>query len=254
MRTAILSGDGNAGWRIADALRRQGHTVHLASRATGFDLRSGAGLVEALAGADIVVDATAPRSRIDLAGNLRDCHEAASRRFAHAAREAGVGHVVVLSALGADRMALTDFFLAKIAQESLVRTSGLPYTILRTPPLYEQLYRIIDAETDSAGTIRIPPITLQPAAAADMVALVAEVVMSAPLNDVVEVGGPELLDLPELIRAMLAANEDPRDPLVEDEALYFGMPVGREPIMPRSRATFTRTRFGDWLRNTIAQA
>ncbi len=254
MKITILGGSGLAGARVTAALRTRGIEPVVASRSTGVDVRTGVGLSEALAGADVVLDLTDPRSRGDLGVSLLDFHANAARRLGEAGRAAGVGHVVILSAVGADRLVLSDFFLAKITQESLVRTCGIPFTIVRTATLFEQIYRIVDAATDDDGTIRVPPLELQPAAAADIGEIVADAALAAPLNDVFEVGGPETLDLATLMQGMLAADADPRGVIVEDDALFYGMQIGRERLSPRQPAVTAGTRFEEWLRDFVARA
>lgn len=160
MKITILGGTGLAGASVAAALRNRGIETVVASRSTGVDVLTGLGLPEALDGAQVALDLTDPRSRGDLGVSLLDFHATAARRLGEAARTAGVGHVVILSAVGADRLVLSDFFLAKITQESLVRTCGIPFTIIRTATLFEQIYRIVDAETDDDGAIRVPPLEL----------------------------------------------------------------------------------------------
>ncbi len=254
MKITILGGTGLVGASVAVALRSRGIETCVVSRSTGVDVLTGVGLPDALAGAEVVLDLTDPRSRGDLDVNLLDFHATAARRLGEAARTAGVGHVVVLSAVGADRLVLSDFFLAKITQESLVRTCGIPFTIIRTATLFEQIYRIVDAETDEDGAIRVPPLEMRPAAAVDVGEIVAEAAIGTPRNDVFEVGGPETLDLATLIQGMLTANVDPRGVVVEDDALFYGMQIGRERLLPRQSAVTAGTRFEDWLRAFVARA
>jgi uncharacterized protein YbjT (DUF2867 family) len=140
MKIVVVGGTGLIGSALVDRLRELGHQVVPASRSTGVDIATGTGLAEALRGADIVIDASNARS--DDPVEMLNFFRHAGRVLLDAAKRAGVKHHVTLSMLGADRLSLSGFFLAKLTQENLVRTSGLPYTILRSAPFFETIYGI----------------------------------------------------------------------------------------------------------------
>ncbi|TCP36044.1 NAD(P)-binding oxidoreductase [Sphingomonas sp. BK235] len=185
MKITVFGGTGRIGAELVRLLREGGHEALSASMSTGVDVMCAEHVARALEGADVVVDVTAPRARD--ADALR-FHVRSMRQVCLAALEAGVRHVVILSAVGADRLVLSDFFLAKLCQESVLRTSKLPFTIVRTAPLYETLYRIVDEETGEDCVISVPPFEMRPAAAADVAQVVFEAVTSDALNGVIEVG------------------------------------------------------------------
>jgi len=118
----------------------------------------------------------------------------------------------------------------------------------QTATLFEQTYRTVDAQTDGQGQIRIPSILLQPSAASEVAEVVVEVALAPPLDDVTEVGGPEIMPLADLVQGVLAANEDAREVCRDAGALYYGMPFGREQLVPRLHPKLTSTSFADWLR------
>jgi len=169
-----------------------------------------------------------------------------------AARRAGVKHHVVLSMLGADRLSLSGFFLAKLTQENLVRTSGLPYTILRSAPFFETIYGIA-TDADDGNELRLPPMPMQPIAADDVASALADAVLSSPANTVLEAAGPQTFQLTDLAREVLTAFEDPRQVTTDPRALYFGAEVGAEKLVAENPWRVAPTEFDDWLRDCVAR-
>ena len=169
------------------------------------------------------------------------------------ARRAGIKHHVTLSMLGADRLSLSGFFLAKLTQENLVRTSGLSYTILRSAPFFETIYGIA-SDADSGMALRLPPIPMQPVAASDVAQALADITLSPPANGTLEIAGPETFALTDLATEVLAAFEDPRQVTSDPCAPYFGAEVGPEKLVADNPWRVTPTRFNDWLRDCIAEA
>src|ERR1051325_6393197 len=138
MKIVLVGGSGLVGSALLPRLKERGHQAIAASRSTGVDITTGQGLAEALKDADIVIDTS--NSRSDDPIEMQEFFRHAGRVLLNAAQRAGVKHHVTLSMLGADRLSLSGFFLAKLTQENLVRTSGLPYTIVRSAPFFETIY------------------------------------------------------------------------------------------------------------------
>jgi len=250
MKIVVAGGTGLVGSALLGKLREQGHQAIAASRSTGVDIMTGQGLAEALDGADIVIDAS--NSRSDDAIEMQEFFRHAGRVLLDGAKRAGVKHHVTLSMLGADRLSLSGFFLAKLTQENLVRTSGLPYTILRSAPFFETIYGIAtDADTGTA--LRLPPIPMQPAAAADIASALADAAVSPPVNTVLEVAGPETFRLTDLAVEVMTAFEDTRQVTADPLALYFGAEVGPEKLVAENPWRVAPTRFDDWLRDCVAR-
>lgn len=251
MKIVVVGGTGLVGSALLEKLKAQGHETVAASRTTGVDAITGEGLCDALEGADIVVD-TLNTTAADPAEAL-DFFRHAGRVLLDNVHRAGVKHHVVLSALGADRLSLGGFFLGKLMQENLVRTSGIPYTILRSAPFFETIYGIA-TDADDGTEIRLPPILVQPLAADDVAQALADAALSPPSNSVVEVAGPEIFQLTDLALEVLTAYEDMRQVTPDSHAPYFGAEVGAEKLVSENPWRTAPTRFEDWLRDCAAMS
>jgi uncharacterized protein YbjT (DUF2867 family) len=251
MKIVVVGGTGLVGSALVRRLRELGHQAIAASRSTGVDIATGQGLAEALTGADVVIDTSNARS--DDSVEMLNFFRHAGRVLLDAAARAGVKHHITLSMLGADRLSLSGFFLAKLTQENLVRTSGMPYTILRSAPFFETIYGIA-ADADNGMDLRLPPIPMQPLAAGDVAMALADVALSPPANTILEIAGPQTFPLTELALDVLAAFEDTRQVTADPRASYFGAQVGPEKLVAQNPWRVAPTRFDDWLRDCVAEA
>jgi uncharacterized protein YbjT (DUF2867 family) len=247
MKITIIGGTGLIGRRLAARLREEGHDVVAAARSTGVNTISGEGLAEALEDADVVVDAS--NSGYGDAADMRRFFAASSENILAAARKASVGHVIALSAVGSETLK-GGYFQAKRDQEERILGAGVPFTIIRSTPFFEFVYKIVDASGDGER-MPLAPVTMQPVAADDVVAALADLVTEAPANDIVEIAGPDTFGLSDLALEILTANDDTRWISVDPDALYFGARFDGEPLIC-NRPRLAPTRFDDWLREWIA--
>jgi uncharacterized protein YbjT (DUF2867 family) len=253
MKIVVVGGTGLVGSALVDRLQELGHHAVAASRANGVDIITGTGLAQVLEGADIVIDVS--NSRSDDAIEMVEFFRHAGRVLLDGAKRAGVKHYLALSALGADRLSLSGFFLAKLTQENLIRISGLNYTILRSAPFFETIYGIAtDADAGDGRELRLPPMPMQPIAAGDVALALADAALSPPANTVLEVAGPETFRLTDLALELLTAFEDMRQITSDPRALYFGAEVGSEKLVAENPWRVAPTRFDDWLRDCVATA
>lgn len=251
MKIVVVGGTGLVGSALSDRLKELGHQVVAASRTTGVDITTGQGLAEALDGADVVIDTSNSRSESPI--ETLEFFRHSGRVLLDAVRRAGVKHHVTLSMLGADRLSLSGFFLAKLMQENLVRTSGVNFTILRSAPFFETIHGMA-GDADNNDGLRLPPIPMQPIAAGDVALALADAALSPPVNTVLEITGPETYLLSDLALEVLAAFEDPRQVTADPRALYFGAEVGPEKLVAENPWRVGATRFDDWLRDCLASA
>ena len=135
---------------------------------------------------------------------------------------------------------------AKIAQENLIRESSIPYSIVHATQFFEFLKGIADGATQG-DTVRLAPVLIQPMAAEDVATEVARVAVGAPVNGIVEIGGPEQFRLNEIVARYLAAREDTRSVIADPNAPYSGAKLGERTLVPESNAAIGATRFEDWL-------
>jgi uncharacterized protein YbjT (DUF2867 family) len=249
MKVVVIGGTGLIGSRLVEKLRRSGHEPLAASPQTGVDTITGEGLTEALADAQVVVDVANAPDWDDAA--VLDFFETSARNLVAAETTAGVGHHVALSIVGADRLPENGYMRAKIAQEETVKAGPVPYTILRAAQFFEFLGRIADSSTNG-DTIRVPPVFLQPEAAADVAAALSELALNEPANGILELAGPEEFRLDELVRRFLSASDDARQVRADIEARYFDSEVNYFTLTPGGNARIAPTRFEDWLSESLA--
>jgi uncharacterized protein YbjT (DUF2867 family) len=249
MKIVIIGGSGLIGSNIVNRLRLNGHKIVAASPGTGVNTITGQGLVEALAGAQVVVDVANSPSFEDRA--VLEFFETSGRNLLAAEADAGVEHHVALSIVGADRLPENGYFRAKVAQEDLIKASKIPYTILRSTQFFEFIEGIINSG-DDGGTIRLSPALMQPIAADDVSAMLADLADGAPVNGIVEVGGPDRFPLDELARKFLAARNDKRQVIADVHARYFGSELNDRSLVANDNARIGSTRFQSWLSRSSA--
>lgn len=218
------------------------HPVSAAPPHTDVEGVIGDELAEALHGAQVVVDAC--NAEWDDA-TVVHFYEASTHSLLTAEAAAGVGHHVVLSVVGAAGLPQSAYFRAKVAQERLIAGSAIPYSIVSATQFFEFMQGIADAATDG-DLVRLPPVLTQPIAADDVASALARIAVSAPLNGVVELAGPDTFSLDELIRDLLDSHEDPRKVITDPNARYFGIAPSERALLPGSDARLGTTRFEDW--------
>jgi uncharacterized protein YbjT (DUF2867 family) len=250
MKIVVIGGTGLIGSKTVTILRKGGQNVVAASPNTGVNTITGEGLKEAMTGAQVVIDLANSPSFEDKA--VLEFFETSERNLLPAETAAGVRHHVALSIVGIDRSD-NGYFRAKVAQEILIKTSGIPYTIIRSTQFLEFLSAIADSSADG-NVVRISPGLFQPVAADDIAAVVADVALAAPRNGIVEIAGPERAPFNEFVARYLKAVGDPRKVVSDPEARYFGGRVEERSLVPLGEARLGRIGFDEWLRHSRAAA
>jgi uncharacterized protein YbjT (DUF2867 family) len=244
MKIVVIGGSGLIGKQLATLLRQAGHAVTAASPSSGVNAVTGEGLSEALAGAQVVVDVSNSPSFEDEA--VMHFFRTSTRNLLDASARAGVGHFVALSVVGAERVPVSGYFRAKVAQEALIQEGRVPYTLVRATQFHEFLMSIAHVATEGQ-TVRLPSAPLQPIAASDVAAALAEVAVQAPVNGTCEVAGPEAVPLDELIRRVFQARQDSREVVSDPRATYFGSPLEGDALIPGPGARIGKITLGQWL-------
>ena len=251
MKVVVIGGTGLIGSKTIPIMREGSHEVLAASPNTGVNTISGEGLKEALAGAQVVIDLANSPSFDDKA--VLEFFETSGRNLHAAEAAAGVRHHVALSIVGTDRTPENGYFRAKVVQEKLIVTCGIPYTIIRSTQFLEFLGGIAASSTDGS-TIRLSPGLFQPIAADDVAPIVADVALAAPRNGIVEIAGPERAPFNEIIARYLKAVGDPREVVRDPEARYWGGRVEERSLVPLGEARLGRIGLDEWLRRSRAGA
>jgi uncharacterized protein YbjT (DUF2867 family) len=247
MKIVVIGGSGLIGKKVVKDLRQQGHEVVAASPSSGVNTVTGEGLAEALAGAQVVVDVANAPVWEDKA--VLEFFEKSGRNLLAAEVVAGVGHHVALSVVGTERLLTSGYFRAKMAQETLIKASSIPYTIVRATQFFEFVGGIAQSATEGQ-TVHVPPALMQPIVSDDVAAALADVAVEEPLNGTIELAGPEPIRMDELVRKYLTANHDARTVTTDAHASYYGVAVNDQSLTPGDHPRLGKTRFEDWLKTS----
>ena len=253
MKIVVIGGTGLIGSKTVNILRQQAHEVVAASPSSGVNTLTGEGLAEALKGAQVVIDVANSPSFEDKPA--MDFFETSGRNLLAAEKAAGVKHHVALSVVGTDRLtgsgpgSLSGYFRAKMAQENLIKASGIPFTIVHATQFFEFVKGITQSGADGSG-IRLSSVLMQPMAADDVAAAVAEVALGQPVNGMIEIAGPDQIRQDELVRQYLHATGDARKVIADDKAGYFGIKVNDQSLVPGHNPRLGSMHFAEWLSRT----
>ena len=255
MKIVVIGGTGLIGSKTVNILRQRGHEVVAASPSSGVNTLTGEGLAEALKNAEVVVDVANSPSFEDKPA--LDFFETSGRNLLAAERSAGVKHHVALSVVGTDRLtgsgpgSLSGYFRAKMAQENLIKASGIPFTIVHATQFFEFVKGIAQSAT-GGSMIRLSSVLMQPMAADDVAARVAEVALGKPANGMIEIAGPDQIRQDELVRQYLSATGDARNVVSDAKAGYFGITVNDQSLVPGNNPRLGSTHYEDWLKRSAA--
>jgi alpha-beta hydrolase superfamily lysophospholipase/uncharacterized protein YbjT (DUF2867 family) len=249
MKIVVIGGSGLIGSKLVTKLREDGHEVIAASPNSGVNSVTGEGLADAMRGASVVVDVSNSPS-FEEAEALRFFETSTRNLLTHEAI-AGVRHHVALSVVGTERLAESGYFRAKIAQEKLIKTSAIPYSIVHATQFFEFLKGLADVSIEG-DKVRLPPVLFQPMAADDVASALARIAVGRPVNGVLEIAGPEQFRLDELVQRRLEELKDPRKVVADSQAPYSGAKVSLRTLLPDATAQLGETRFEAWLARSAA--
>lgn len=245
MKIVVIGGSSFLGAKLVKGLRRMGHQVIAASQISGLSGVSAYELAEILKDTEVVLDVANAPSTGDQA--VMDFFQTSGHNLLAAETIAGVKHHITLSAVGVERMQGSGYFRAKMVQEDLVKRSEIPYTILQATQLFETVRGITQSAT-KGNDIHISNAKIQPVASDDVAAVITEITVGTPMNITIQVGGPERMRLDEMIRIFLQQTNDPRKVIIDNKALFLGVEIDDQSLVPGKDARVGKIRFIDWLR------
>lgn len=245
MRIAVIGGTGMAGRHTVQAMENAGDQAVVISRSRGVDVTTGQGLDEALAGVDVVVDVT--NVQADDIEATRRLFGDATRNLLVAEKRAGVKHHILLSIVGIERIDANAHYAGKRMQEELIEASGIPYTIQRATQFHEFAEMVV-GWTRKGDVAEIPPILVQPVAAADVGHVLAEIASGAPRGRAVDLAGPGPEDLVDMARRTLAARGQSIRLLPSWRSGVYGTEAAGEILLPGPGARLASTTFDEWLK------
>ncbi|MCX5501984.1 NAD(P)H-binding protein [Streptomyces sp. NBC_00053] len=241
MKFAVIGGTGLIGSQVVKKLNAAGHQAVPHAQSTGVDVISGRGVDEAVAGADVVVNLTNSPTFDEASPAF---FRASMDNLLAAAGKGGVGHFVILSIVGTDRVPELDYYRAKALQEEILAAGPIPYSIVRATQFMEFMDAVLSWTADG-DTVRLPATPIQPIAAEDVADAVAEVAAGAPLNGIRNIGGPEVFGLDELGRITLSRKGDDRTVVTDPTAGMFAAVKG--DVLTDKDAHLAPTHYADWL-------
>jgi uncharacterized protein YbjT (DUF2867 family) len=229
MNITVVGASGLVGLKVVALLRADGHDVVAASRSSGVDVVSGAGLADALAGADALIDVTnSPSFEADA---VMAFFTASATNLAEAARAAGANHYVALSIVGVDGLPDSPYMRAKVAQERIITESGLRYSIVRATQFAEFTDAIVESLT-VGDEVRVPDALIQPIPAGEVAATLARVAVAEPIDGILNIGGARKITFEQMARDVLAQRGGaPRTVLVDTDARYFGARLAEDSLV-----------------------
>jgi uncharacterized protein YbjT (DUF2867 family) len=247
MKILVIGGSGLIGSKVVTRLRALGHEANPASPSSGVNTITGEGLDAAMAGVDTVLDLSNSPSFAD--NDVLEFFRTSGQKIAAAELKAGVKHHVALSVVGADRLPDSGYLRAKVVQETLIRDSGVPYTIVRSTQFFEFLKGIVQASA-KGESVHLSTGYMQPVASDNVADAMTVATVGAPANGIVEIGGPDKIRMAELVQRFLAATRDPLQVIPDPKALYFGTVLEDDSLVPGPGAKLGKIDFESWFRQS----
>ncbi|MGW2465066.1 SDR family oxidoreductase [Streptomyces sp. NPDC004457] len=244
MKVVVIGGTGLIGSKVIAKLQEHGHEAVSASPNSGVNTLTGEGLDEVLQGAQVVVDVSNSPSFAD--DDVMEFFRTSTSNVLKAEKAAGVGHHVALSVVGTDRLQGSGYFRAKQVQEDLIKGGGIPYSIVHATQFFEFAKGLADQATDG-DTVTLLPVRIQPVFSDDVATAVSRTAVGEPLNAITEVAGPDVFELPELIRKELAAKQDSRKVVADPNGTYWGAKIKADTLLPGPDAHIGEVHFDEWL-------
>ncbi|RCW81925.1 SDR family oxidoreductase [Phyllobacterium bourgognense] len=245
MKIVVIGGTGLIGSKLVKRLQAKGHEVVAASPASGVNTVTGEGLAETLTGANVVVDLANSPNFEDKA--VMEFFEKSGRNLMAAETAAGVKHHLALSIVGTERLPESGYLRAKMAQEQIIKASGIPYTIVHSTQFFEFMFGIAQSGVQG-DKIHLSPGMMQPIFSDDVADALTDYVLGAPLNRTVEIAGPEKIRMADAVGAYLRQIGDSREILVDSQTRYFGAVLNDSSLVPAAGARLGKVAFSEWVK------
>ncbi|WP_428414833.1 SDR family oxidoreductase [Pararhizobium sp.] len=245
MKIVVIGGTGLIGSKLVKRLQAKGHEVIAASPASGVNAFSGEGLAEVLVGAQVVVDVANSPSFEDKA--VMEFFQTSGRNLLTAEAAAGIKHHVALSVVGTERLQASGYFRAKLAQETLIKESNVPYTLVQSTQFFEFMFGIAQSGTQG-DKVHLSPALMQPIVSDDVADILADLVVRAPANGIVEIAGPETIRISDAVTEYLRQIGDSREIVVDEKTPYFGALLDDKTLMPSAGVLVGKTAFSQWVK------
>lgn len=244
MKIVVIGGTGLIGSKLVAKLTEHGHEAVPAAPSTGVNTITGEGLADVLKGTDVVIDvANSPSFE---AGPVLEFFKTSTGNVLRAEDAAGVRHHVGISIVGTERLPENAYFAAKIAQEELIKASGIPYSLVHATQFMEFVGAIADEGTWDDGKVHIAPVAWQPIAAEDVAAILGRTAVGEPLNTRIDIAGPDEYRMDEFFRKALAERGDTREVVTDSHARYFGSELTERSLVPIGPATLGAVHYDEW--------
>jgi uncharacterized protein YbjT (DUF2867 family) len=243
VRIAVAGGTGVAGRYVVEVARHAGHDVVSLSRSEGVDLTSGDGLAARLEGVDAVVDVTGTKAQQTSAAEA--FFGDITRNLLEAEQAAGVGHHIVLSIIGIDRVPSGNFS-GKLLQERLVAEGDVPWSILRATQFHEFAEQVMEFARVGPFSL-VPRIVTQPVAAIEVARALVDLAEAGPTGQMSELAGPEQLDMVDLARQVSRTKGRGRRVVRARMPGALGRAYRSGGLLPTPEVPRGRITFEDWL-------
>jgi uncharacterized protein YbjT (DUF2867 family) len=241
VRIAVAGGTGVVGRHVVAAAADSGHEPVVISRRTGVDVRHGDGLEGALTGCDVLIDTMNSPSFVGR--KAESFFRETSQRLQQAGENAGVRHLVIVSIVGIDRVPGYGYYQAKLAHEAAARAGSVAVTVLRATQFHEFPAQVLSV-TRKGPVAVMPRMRSQPVAARTVGQHLVRIAETQP-GGTVELAGPEVHEMPELARRLLAAQHT--HALVIPLALPRTRPMRDGALLAGADTRIDGPTFDEWL-------
>ena len=230
----IIGGSGFVGRHLVQTLAGQGYRIRIGVRRPDLaghlqplggvgqimpvqvNVRFPASIKSACQDADVVINLTGILSESG-AQSFESVHQFGAQAVASAAAQAGVKKLIHLSAIGADENAASEYGSSKAIGEKLVKKAFAGATIIRPSIIFGSKDGFFNKIADLARFSLILPLIgggttkIQPVFVGDVVKAISIIVNTDQLNGtIVELGGPQIFSLKELMDFVIKTTERKR--------------------------------------------